>query len=159
MKSFIVAVLVTAGMLYAKEGDPGGWQKAKWGMTAALIQKAYGGTIPTETEIGAFKYAVRLGYDGKGKLQEVDLSAIEKDGLSVYYTDAVGKLKAKYGAPETEESDLKDIMNQRGQAVWLFKKTKITVKFFQSIYGGVESKLLYIRYQKSGMVEKGSENL
>jgi len=159
MRKVLVLSIFFSSLLFAKEGDPGGWGKAKWGMTESQVAKAFGGTIPTETDIGSFKYSVRFLYDANGKLERVMLKASEDSSVSVCYEDVTTRLKAKYGKPETEDSNLDNIKNQKGNAVWSFKKSKILVKMAHNIFGGDTIKFMYITYQKAGIVEKGSNNL
>jgi hypothetical protein len=157
MKKLILLFIVS---MAAYAGDPQGWGKARWGMTEAQVARAFGGTAPAETSIGAFKYKVLYNHDKSGKLQSVILSPVDTDGsMSVYYEDIVAKLKSKYGKPETEAQDKKRITSQRGEAIWSMSKTKIKVKYVINHFGDSHVKFMMIDYRSASMPDPSTENL
>jgi len=155
----MITLMIFSGAISAKEGDPGGWSKAKWGMTEAQVEKAFAGAVPADTKIGICKYGVGMKYDAAGKLESVRLSWDKDVSVSTCYEDVVQRLKGKYGKPETEDAALKRISNQRGEISWNMKKTTIKAKMVRNTFGGQTIEFMYVDFQKAGLVEKGAENL
>ncbi len=156
LKTKMIMVVILTTSLFGKEADPNGWLKARWGMTQEQVKKAFAGDIPSIITLGRYKweYSVNFIYDDKGKLDEVLIEPVKKNGMGGNFSDLASGLKEKYGKPEIEEYSGRN----RGRLIWNFKTTEIQLRFVEVIIEGQDYKPTYpvIYYRKAGKSPAGS---
>lgn len=135
--------------------DPGGWTKAKWGMTQSQIIEAFPGQTgflndpsrPKSTTVLGIKsvsigpagvYDIRFFFDKNGGLKEVIIEpegGVVGKGLGPFVakTNLLGALTDKYGMPHADTP-----IDKRGdyglnsvtyQWSWIFPKTIISLSY------------------------------
>ncbi len=146
-------ILFAVAVAQDKVVDPGGWTKAKWGMTSAQIEEAFpeakdiavaGYHHPLlglqQYEIGAIKYRVTFEFatnDGKpGGLISVALKTEDTADMPAVYAD-VGKdlllrgLRDKYGEP-TSTQDRPDSLGVTHDWKWLLPQTTLDLTYVEA---------------------------
>jgi hypothetical protein len=125
-------------LLFAAE-DPGGWTKAKWGMTSAEIIKLFQGdaagstprlTIPSY-EVAGTKFRVLLIMDKDDRLDHVSLSPIAMaDSTDALFQSVEELLVQRYGRPwKSDEAGTTEFQ-------WTFPTTVITLSRTKSAIAG-----------------------
>ena len=138
--------IVIPFLLFAAE-DPGGWTKAKWGMSSSEIIKLFQpdatGVSPRITvpsyEIAGTKFRVLFILDKDDHLDHVSLSPIEmSDSTDQLFQSLEDLLVEKYGRPwRSEEAGTTEYQ-------WTFPTTLVTLSRTKSSLGPA---LLSISYK------------
>ncbi|MDR3566322.1 MAG: hypothetical protein P4N59_33475 [Negativicutes bacterium] len=155
-KGILVSLLVVAAAIAAD--DPGGWTKAKWGMTEAQLAEAFGPDIvrldppdsiaggkikifqAVDVQIGGTPFRAKLVPDKDGKLDSVLFSARDKKDVNQYTFQSLQELLVqKYGRP------WKSAAGQDAEFQWSLGSTVITLSFTQ--YKDVDWSNLILQYR------------
>ncbi len=153
---------LAAGALWAQGqvDDPGGWTKAKWGMSRAQVSTAFpDATMQTDPiskkpvlaingfPIQKVTFFVRFIFSQTDELQEV---LLEPEGDRAVYPRAASSnllsaLTDKYGRPE-ETTPRHDRFSVRYEWKWLFPVTSMTLTF--NDYGVANTSLAFLDYRR-----------
>jgi len=129
--------------------DPGGWTKAKWGMTEAQVKTAFPGAKRIidygdpllgleHYEIGPIKYRVTFYFDKKGGgLTGVALEAENGDATPGVYAEAakgalLSALRDKYGEPTSTQVQPPSPIGVKREWRWLMPQTGITLSYMDA---------------------------
>jgi hypothetical protein len=133
-----------AALFAGAADDPGGWSKAKWGMTQAQLSDAFGADLhetfdvhgatddqgrlrfylTVDLTVGKIPCQAELHLDKDGHLRAVGVAPVKtSDMTDVLYLDLQDMLVQKYGRPWKSREEM-DITNLQ----WTFATTLITLQ-------------------------------
>ena len=120
-----IALFLVLSTVSIAADDPGGWSKAKWGMTDPQLRESVDAdsTHPAAFDLAGVACRAKLTLDPDGKLRMVLISpANPADQTDALYQRLQDLLVQKYGRPwkSSEESGITELQ-------WTFPTTVITL--------------------------------
>ena len=165
----ILAIVLLQSSAAASE-DPGGWTKAKWGMTDAQIEAAFPGQVRhyekpaawdsgmyadiyiPHVKVGSDSFEARFQMDGSTKkLVQVVLTKEGKDASFASLDAVEDMLATKYGPPSETHKSQTTVKGMEYD--WTFPTTRIAASYTDLFV----AKLLIINYRQRSTA--GSPNL
>jgi hypothetical protein len=148
-------MMLTAAVTSAADADdPGGWTKAKWGMTEAELLAAFPGqaarldppdkntgcrVVIKDFTLSGVNFQVYMMPDPDGRLSSVLLQPAKSDDQTdQLFQDLQNLLVQKYGRPwKTAEGNNAEIQ-------WTFKTSTVTLA--RTRFPGFTTQLVHVRY-------------
>jgi hypothetical protein len=123
-------MLAAVAFLLAAD-DPGGWSKAKWGMTDAQLSEVFGaetlyidGHVAVHLTVGDILCHAMMHFDKDGHLNLIGIGPVKIDDMTdALYLNLQEMLVQKYGRPwkSDEENGITSLQ-------WTFPTTLITLQ-------------------------------
>ena len=147
--------MILAALFAGAADDPGGWSKARWGMTDAQLSDAFGtdslhldGHFSVNLTVAKIPCHAMMDLDKDGHLTVVGIEPVKTtDMTDVLYLSLQDMLVQKYGRPwkSSEENGITNLQ-------WTFPTTLITLqrmKFdFPEIGMRVEQRIVSLTYKR-----------
>ena len=154
-----VSVFLFVDLAFSQALDPGGWGKAKWGMTVQQIKVVYpdakwnnNGLVLRDFLIDGMHFDVEFESPGPAGLMAVDLQPTgeKHTRAKVYSKKFLQKLTDEYGPPSWGKLKEPDGGITR-EVIWIFTASLIRVLYMESPV--TETKTFAVQYHKHRPVE------
>lgn len=169
---FLAPLLCAAALAQTPTADPGGWSKAKWGMTKKQVLAAFGdeaksppprldgkrfGSEPGVTvpglDIAGVTFTAELTFEEETtRLDRIVLHSLDKKPSDTLFDSLERLLTQRYGQPVRR--DIRSVSKLILSAMWVFPKTVIELEMIEAENVNVRSVTVLYFENKRSVVDK-----